>query len=83
MVNNELCNPGVYTNGYSVDVYTLCVMQTGGVGECYTSVAFLYAPVYQYTLCVGPNKVSIYVCSRVHHLACIAQPPGHPVWPCT
>ena len=35
--NNVLYNPGAYTNGYSICVYPLCILENGGVLECYTT----------------------------------------------
>ena len=35
MLNDALINPGAYTNGYSI-LAPLCVLQNGGVPECYT-----------------------------------------------
>ena len=34
MLNDILCNPGTYTNGYFV--CALCALENGGVSECYT-----------------------------------------------
>ena len=38
ILNDILCNKGVYTNGYSIWVRPLCVPENGDVWECYTGV---------------------------------------------
>ena len=31
-----LCSPGAHTNGFSICACSLCVLEIGGISECYT-----------------------------------------------
>ena len=42
MLNDVLCNPGVYTNRYTSCVHPLSALENGGVTERYTGFCYSY-----------------------------------------
>ena len=38
MLTDVLCNPEAYTNWHSTFVHSLCVLENGGLSECYNRI---------------------------------------------
>ena len=62
MVNDVLRNPWAYTNGYSNRICPLCVLENGGIWECYTgslSVENTLNPWWYTKSVVDRNQITI------------------------